>query len=67
MPSSNLSMFSVTSFTRLLALERIHLSAMVRSAGCASRTGAFSIFIIMKRLAFHTLLAKFLLASTRSQ
>ncbi len=67
MPSSYLSRFSVTSLARVLTLERIHLSAMVRSERDASSEGAFSMFIMMKREAFHTLLAKFRLFSTRSQ
>ena len=66
-PSSYLSMFSVTSLARRFTLERIQRSAMVRSESSALAAGAFSRFIMMKRLAFHTLLAKFRLASTLSQ
>ena len=51
----------------LRTLERIHLSAIVRSEMPAFASGTFSRFIIMKREAFHTLFAKFRLASTRSQ
>ena len=39
----------------------------VRSESFTSATGAFSMFIMMKRDAFHTLFAKLRLASTRSQ
>ena len=53
---------------RYSTLERIHLSAQAPDAADASARNflAFSIFIMMKRDAFHTLFAKFLLASTRS-
>ena len=67
-PSSNFSMLSVTSFATSLNLHRIHLSAAVSSdRSMEAGTSAFSRFIMMKREAFHTLFAKFLLDSTRSQ
>ena len=67
-PNSYLSRFSVTSLVSAFTLERIHLSASVRSFSVTPEiSAAFSIFIIMKREAFHTLFAKLRLFSTRSQ
>ena len=66
-PSSYLSMFSVTSFARRFTFDRIHRSAMVRSDSSTFSSEAFPMFIMINRLAFHTLLAKLRLASTLSQ
>ena len=68
MPSSNFSIFSVTSLARRFTLLRIHRSAPVRFSGSTvSGTLAASRFMRINREAFHTLLAKFRLDSTRSQ
>ena len=67
MPSSNLSMFSVISPISSFNLFKIQRSAGFRwnrSGVCRSFP---SMFIMMNREAFHTLLAKFRLASTFSQ
>ncbi len=65
-PSSYLSRFSVTSPTSLLYLLIIHLSAKSICPAFKSLSLMFSRFIMINLVAFHILLAKFLLASTFS-
>ena len=69
-PKSNLSMLSITSLTTLLALDIIHLSAIVKLASTDSLVTPFiissSMFMNTNLDAFHNLLAKFLAASTLS-
>ena len=64
-PSSNLSRFSVTFFTSVFSCESTHLSAIVSEAGRPGRKSSGR-FIITKRAAFHSLLAKLRLALTFS-
>ena len=67
MPSSKFSRFSVTSFTTVLALLRIHLSAVVNLLlSILLKSTPSSKFISTNLAAFHILLAKFLPASTFS-
>ena len=56
--------FVYEKFERTLAMSDVSFNPFTLTA--CSGISAFSIFIIMKREAFHTLFAKFLLASTRS-
>jgi len=67
MPSSYLSMFSVTSFVTVLILERIQRSEGRKSFSSGSSIFSSGMFIMIKREAFQTLLAKFRLVSTCSQ
>ena len=57
-------MFSRTSPTRLLSFESIHLSGSSSFSGRAQ--SPIVRFIMTKRLAFQSLLAKFRMASQRS-
>ena len=69
-PKSNLSMLSITSLTTLLALDIIHLSAIVKLSSTDSLVTPFiissSMFMNTNLDAFHNLFAKFLAASTLS-
>ena len=65
-PSSYRSIFSVTSFVTVFSLDRIQRSAVYRSSRAGSAMSSSGRFIMMKRLAFQILFAKFRLASTCS-
>ena len=60
-----MSRFSVTFFTSVFSCESTHLSAIVSEAGRPGRKSSGR-FIITKRAAFHSLLAKLRLAFTFS-
>ena len=58
-PSSNLSRFSVTSFTKRLYCESTHLSSIAKVSGSVQSATSSERFSRTKRVAFQSLFAKF--------